>query len=148
MRISSSWRLPLLVCSAFALLAGCAPAASGGAGAGASASGTTSSGQRIRANVITREEIEGSGTTNLYDAIQRLRPQWLRNASQTNYGGGGTEIVVYQGTTQLGGLDALRQLAPGYVEAIRYLDQSTAMNTLPGLGSRRVAGAIVLELPR
>ena len=144
MKISSSWRFPLLVCSAFALLAGCAPAAGGGSGSGT----TAPSGQRIRANVITREELEASGTTNLYDAIQRLRPQWLRNASQTSYGGGGTELVVYQNTTQLGGLDALRQLAPGYAETIRYLDASTAMNTLPGLGSRRVAGAIVIELPR
>jgi len=151
MRISSSWRLPLLLSCTFALLAGCAPAtAEGGASASASgsASGTTPSGSRIRSNVLTREEIEGSGTTNLYDAIQRLRPQWMRNASQTSYSGDGTEIVVYQNTTMLGGLDALRQLAPGYAQSIRCLDASTAMNTLPGLGSRRVAGAIVIELPR
>ncbi len=144
MNITSTWRLPLLLSCTVAVLAGCAPAtAEGGAGAG-----TTASGTRIRSNVLTREEIEGSGTTNLYDAILRLRPQWLRNASQTNYGGGGTEIVVYQNTTLLGGLDALRQIAPGYAENVRYLDQSTATNTLPGLGSRKVAGAIVIELPR
>lgn len=148
MNISSCWRLPLLLSCTVAVLAGCAPAtAEGGASAGASA-GTTASGARIRANLITRAEIEGSGTTNLYDAIQRLRPQWLRNASQTNYGGGGTELVVYQNTTLLGGIEALRQIAPGYAETVRYLDASTATNTLPGLGSRRVAGAIVIELPR
>ncbi len=150
MNTTSPWRLPLLLSCTVALLAGCAPAtAEGGAGASASAgAGTTASGNRIRANVLTREEIEGSGTTNLYDAIQRLRPAWLRNASQTNYGGGGTDIVVYQNTTLLGGLEALRQVAPGYAQSVRYLDASTAMNTLPGLGSRRVAGAIVIELPR
>ena len=147
MNISSSWRLPLLLSCTVAVLAGCAPAtAEGGASAGASAGAT--SGARIRANVITRAEIEGSGTTNLFDAIQRLRPQWLRNAAQTNYGGGGTELVVYQNTTLLGGVEALRQIAPGYAENVRYLDASTATNTLPGLGSRRVAGAIVIELPR
>ncbi|HYW10771.1 MAG TPA: hypothetical protein VE871_02410 [Longimicrobium sp.] len=148
MNIPSTWRLPLLLSCTVALLAGCAPAtAEGGASAGASA-GTTTAGNRIRANVLTREEIEGSGTTNLYDAIQRLRPQWLRNASQTSYGGGGTELVVYQNTTLLGGIEALRQVAPGYAQSVRYLDASTANNTLPGLGSRRVAGAIVIELPR
>ncbi|HST60432.1 MAG TPA: hypothetical protein VLK84_17160 [Longimicrobium sp.] len=147
MNITSTWRLPLILSCTVALLAGCAPAtAEGGASAGASAG--TSSGNRIRANVLTRAEIEGSGTTNLYDAIQRLRPQWIRNSAQTNYGGGGTEIVVYQNTTLLGGLDALRQIAPGYAENVRYLDASTATNTLPGLGSRKVAGAIVVELPR
>ena len=55
---------------------------------------------------------------------------------------------MYQNTTLLGGLDALRQIAPGYAENVRFLDASTATNTLPGLGSRRVAGAIVVELPR
>jgi ABC-type phosphate transport system substrate-binding protein len=145
MRITSPWRLPLLLTCTVAFLAACAPAtAEGGASAGASTSG----GSRVRANVLTRAEIEGSGTTNLFDAIQRLRPQWLRNASQTNYGGGGTDIVVYQNTTLLGGPEALRQIAPGYAENVRFLDATTAMNTLPGLGQRRVAGAIVIELPR
>jgi hypothetical protein len=145
MRITSSWRLPLILSCTLALLAGCAPAtAEGGASTGASTSG----GSRIRANVLTRAEIEGSGTTNLFDAIQRLRPAWLRNASQTNYGGGGTEIVVYQNTTLLGGPEELRRIAPGYAENVRFLDTSTAMNTLPGLGQRRIAGAIVIELPR
>ena len=148
MSITSSWRLPLLLSCTVALLAGCAPATAEGGASGGATSGTTASGARIRANVITREEIEGSGTTNLFDAIQRLRPQWLRNASQTNYSGGGTELVVYQNTTLLGGLESLRQIAPGYAQTVRYLDASTAMNTLPGLGSRKVAGAIVIELPR
>jgi hypothetical protein len=150
MRITSSWRLPLILSCTFALLAGCAPAtAEGGASASAAVSTSGTSGStRIRANVLSRAEIEGSGTTNLFDAIQRLRPAWLRNASQTNYGGGGTDIVVYQNTTLLGGPEELRRIAPGYAETVRYLDATTAMNTLPGLGTRRVAGAIVIELPR
>ena len=143
MRTSSFWRAPLLLSCSLALLAGCAPAAAeGGATTGASAS------TRLRANLITREELESSGTTNLYDAVQRLRPQWLRNAANTSYSGGGAELVVYQGTSLLGGVETLRQFAPGYAVALRYLDASTATNTLPGLGSRRVAGAIVIELPR
>lgn len=148
MSITSSWRLPLLLSCTVALLAGCAPATAEGGASGGATTGATASGARIRANVLTREEIEGSGTTNLFDAIQRLRPQWLRNASQTSYSGGGTDLVVYQNTTLLGGLESLRQIAPGYAQTVRYLDASTAMNTLPGLGSRRVAGAIVIELPR
>lgn len=144
MRITSFWRLPLLLSCTFVLLAGCAPAtAEGGAAAEARPAGS-----RVRANVLTRAEIEGSGTTNLFDAIQRLRPQWLRDAGQTNYQGSGREIVVYQGTTQLGGAEALRQLAPGYADTIRFLDGVTASNTLPGLGSRSVGGAIVIEIGR
>lgn len=149
MRITSSWRLPLLLSCGVALLAGCAPAtAEGGASAGASPSASASTARR--SNVLSREELEASGTSNLYDAINRLRPQWMRGSTntQTRTGGGGLQVVVYQGTTQLGGVEVLRQMAPSYVATIRYLDGNQASNTLPGLGSRMVAGAIVLELPR
>jgi hypothetical protein len=97
--------------------------------------------------VITQEELQGSAATNLYDAVQRLRPQWISGANISNRTGGGTEIVVYQGQTQLGGLEALRQLQISYAAELRWLDGSQASNTLPGLGSRRVAGAIVIVLP-
>jgi hypothetical protein len=154
MRITSSWR-PLLLSCGIALLAGCAPAATteGGAaaGAGASASGSARPASAARrANMLTREELQGTSTSNLYDAINRLRPQWLRSGTntQTTHGGGGLQVVVYQGTTQLGGVEALRQMQPSFPTAVRYLDGNQASNTLPGLGSRVVAGAIVIELSR
>lgn len=137
MRKLSSWRPTLLAMFAFTLLAGCAAAATEG---GATA--------RANPNLITREELANVGVANLYDAIQRLRPNWLRTGPSTSLRGGGGSVVVYQGTTQLGGLDALRQIAPGYPAAVRWLDGTTASNTLPGLGSRIVQGAIVIELPR
>ena len=145
----SSWRLPLLLSCSFALLAGCAPATAEG-GAGASAGASSGSSAVRRSNLLLREELEASGTSNLYDAINRLRPQWLRAGTntQTTHGGGGLQVMVYQGTTQLGGVEVLRQMAPSYVASVRYLDGNQASNTLPGLGSRVVAGAIVLELPR
>lgn len=102
---------------------------------------------RRRRNEISQEEMVQSGATNLYDVVQRLRPQWLTGTSASNFGGGGQAIVVYQNNTQLGGLDALRQLSPGYAVMLRFLDGSEASNTLPGLGSRRVGGAIVVVTP-
>ncbi len=131
--------LVLATCTLTALSA-CAASASGGAEATAAA-------PRRDRNMITQEELASSGATNLLDAVQRLRPQWLRGVNMTNRDGGGTDFAVYQGTTPLGGIDALRQLAPGYALRLRYLDASQATNTLPGLGSRRVAGAIVIDLP-
>ncbi|HEU0300730.1 MAG TPA: hypothetical protein VFR37_14815 [Longimicrobium sp.] len=102
---------------------------------------------RLRRNEISQEEMVQSGATNLYDVVQRLRPQWLTGTSASNIGGGGQAIVVYQNNTQLGGLDALRQMSPGYAEVLRFLDGSEASNTLPGLGSRRVGGAIIVVTP-
>jgi hypothetical protein len=102
---------------------------------------------RIRRDMISREEIVESGATNLYEVVQRLRPGWLRGGNVSNIRGGGTSVVVYQNNTPLGGPEALRQLTPGYAASLRFLDGTEASNTLPGLGSRRVAGAIVVVLP-
>lgn len=102
---------------------------------------------RRRRDLITQEEIAESGATNLYEVVQRLRPAWLRGGSASNISGGGTGYVVYQNNTPLGGLDALRQMSPGYAESLRFLEGTEASNVLPGLGSRRVAGAIQIVTP-
>lgn len=102
---------------------------------------------RRRPDVLTRQELAESGTTNLLSAVERLRPQWLRPRRFTNLRGSGATIVVYMGTTQLGGPDALRMIALEFAEELRFLDASEASNTLPGLGSRAVSGAIVIVRP-
>jgi hypothetical protein len=127
-------------------LAGCAASASGGAEAGASA-GATPAAPRGNRNVITQEEMAASGATNLLEAVQRLRPAWLRGVNLTSQNPDGSDFVVFEGTTLLGGVDELRQRSPGYILRLRYLDAAQAMNTLPGLGQRRISGAIVIELP-
>jgi hypothetical protein len=103
--------------------------------------------RRRRRDVLTRQELLESGTTNLFEAIDRLRPQWMRGRAQSNLRGGGGNVVVYQNNTQLGGIDVLRTLNPEFAEELRFLDGPTASNTLPGLGSRTVAGAIVIIRP-
>lgn len=102
---------------------------------------------RRRREVISREELMQSGATNLYDAVQRLRPTWIRGTSASNFSGGGQGFAVYQNNAPLGGLEALRQLSIEYATELRFLDSSEASNTLPGLGSRRVAGAIMVVTP-
>jgi hypothetical protein len=143
MSYAKLFRTLAVTAGTLSVLAACAASGTAGAEAGGSASASP----RIRREVITQAELQGSAAANLYDAVQRLRPQWLSGANLSNRTGGGTEIVVYQGTTQLGGLDALRQLQTSYAAELRWLDASQASNTLPGLGSRRVAGAIVITLP-
>lgn len=111
--------------------AGCASTAGGAAGA------------RVDQNLITAEELAELRVSNLYDAIQRLRPRWLTIRSQQSLSTT-TSIVVYQNQTQLGGFDALRQLGLDAVSSIRYLDGPTASASLPGIGTRQVEGAIVI----
>jgi hypothetical protein len=102
---------------------------------------------RRRRDVLTRDELLESGTTNLFEAVDRLRPQWMRGRGASNLRGGGITVVVYQNNTQLGGIEVLRTLNLEFAEELRFLDGPTASNTLPGLGSRAVAGAIVIMRP-
>jgi hypothetical protein len=126
--------LPLL--ASLVLIAGCAPAME------------SPSSPRVDSRVLTRDEIASANAGNLYEVVQRLRPQWLRQPRATSLSGPGMlGVVVYQGNTRLGGTEALRQLHPGYPAELRFLDGPQASNTLPGLGSRTVAGAIIIVLP-
>jgi hypothetical protein len=120
-----------LALGALAALAACAPAA------------TTAGGQNP--NLLTRDDIMAVEVTNLYDVVQRLRPRWLTVRAGRSLSELRTEVVVFQNQTLLGGIDVLRQMQPDIAVRIRYLDGSTASATLPGLGSRHVEGAIVIE---
>ncbi|HEU5211068.1 MAG TPA: hypothetical protein VFU06_16850 [Longimicrobiales bacterium] len=99
-----------------------------------------------RQDVLTREQIMGvSGVSSLYEVVQRLRPRWLEARGGERSFGLSTEIVVYQNQSFLGGLGTLEQLSPDMAYQLRWLDGATASATLPGLGSRHVAGAIVIS---
>ena len=100
---------------------------------------------RSNPDLLTREEVMAAEATNLYQVIERLRPRWLRPRANQSFTNLPTDIVVYQGQTMLGTTEVLRQLTPSVAARIRFLDGPTAAASLPGLGSRHVAGAIVID---
>jgi hypothetical protein len=113
-----------------------------------SACASTGGGEtRYRSDELTREEIMSVDVRDLYEVVQRLRPRWL-TADRRH---GDTPwlrqmgVVVYQGQTQLGDINVLKQLSPDAAYKLKWLDGSTASATLPGLGSTTVAGAIVIS---
>lgn len=99
---------------------------------------------RGRSDVITAQEMETVNVTNLYDLIQRLRPRWLDVRSRQSFNSV-TSIVVYQGQSFLGGVDQLRQMGVELAYRIKYLDGATASATLPGIGTRQVEAAIIVN---
>lgn len=126
-------RRTLVLALAIGLLAGCAYSQGGR--------------DRPDPDKITREEILSVDARNLYDVVQRLRPRWLtagRRATGRSYNLT-TEIVVYQEQLLLGGVDVLENWSPTAAYGLEWLDGTTASSTLPGLGSRHVAGAIVIH---
>lgn len=96
------------------------------------------------AGILTLDDMERSGATNLYDAIDRLRPRWLQVRSARSLGLP-HEVVVYRGPSFLGSLEVLRGYPVGSVTHVEYLDSAQAAATLTGYGSRHLEGAIILH---
>jgi hypothetical protein len=97
-------------------------------------------------NVIELREImryRDAGTRDLQELIQRARPRWLqtRGGRSINLP---TNILVYQHEQMLGTTEILKDITTVNLVRVRYLDASRA-GLLPGLGSRHVEAAIVIE---
>ena len=122
----------ILNCAAFLVVAACA--------SGGQATRSTST-------ELTREEMATINAANLYEAVQRLRPRWLEVRGERSFNMP-VEIVVFENNTLLGGPEALRDLTPSSIDRLRYIDGPRASATLPGLGTRAVQHAIVIEMRR
>ena len=95
-------RIRLIPVMAFAVLF--TACASGGSGEGRT---------RVNPNVISADELVTVANLSVYDAIQRLRPQWLQSRS-------GAAPVVHMNGSQIGGLGQLRSISASTLSQIRY----------------------------
>jgi hypothetical protein len=88
--------LSLLLCVALSLSgSGCAPSGSANA-------------PRRNPDVITADELAGdAGALALFDAIQQLRPAWLRTRGDMNVMAGGEQVGVQAARPALGLLPAV-----------------------------------------
>lgn len=102
---------------------------------------------RRSSDVITAEELNATGESNVYMAVQRLRPQWLRARprGQTRMAGPESGVVVYIDATRYGSLNSLQSLAIGGIYEIRRYDASEATNRF---GTGHVNGAIVVKMSK
>jgi hypothetical protein len=131
------------------------PISVGGPGQG-TALGRTSRDERA---VLTGEVIRETGASSVYDAIQSLRPEWLRTRGtgsmrETPTGTAGLNdegriemdiqpgiptIRVYLDESLLGDVDQLRLVSPGMVGDVRFL---TAAEATQRWGGGHIHGAI------
>lgn len=96
--------------------------------------------------VLTQEEIAQTNVTNLYDAVERLRPRWLQVRGSSMMSGSNVAIVVYLNRSYLGAPDVLKGYDTKAALRLRYMDGPTASSTLTGLPAGTfIGGAIVLE---
>jgi len=115
---------------ATAAVLGCASAASSGA-------------PRNR-NIVTVEEIAGARVTNAYDAVERLRPLWLRSHGPTSINTPGTQYAtVYVDGQRYGELSTLRGLNSDMIAEIRYYSGAEGSTRF---GLSNVGGVIEVKM--
>jgi hypothetical protein len=110
-------------------------------------------------SLITRQDLDeaGTGVVNAWDAVQRLRPNWLRPPSGRSASAGmldglstttntiATEPIVYIDDRRQPNLESLRTIQAGRVIEMKYMDQNKAIQML---GPGHEAGAIHVTTER
>ena len=106
-------RRTFIALAAMAVVAGCSPASqSSGAGA------------RSSSNVLTRQEIAASPYQNAYEAVEKLRPSFLR-PRPTSAGPNMTAELFVDGIRR-GSLEGLRAIPSAEIAEIRFLSVQDA----------------------
>ncbi len=94
---------------------GCASAAKQGA--------TSNSGR----NQLTRAQLGAANSSNLYEAISKLRPEWLTSRGPTSVTNSTpTSVDVFMNGSMLGNADYLKELGVLDVSEVRYWDAASA----------------------
>jgi hypothetical protein len=94
----------------------------------ACASGTGGSGARPQANLITAEEIAEANVNYAYEAVERLRPNWLVwRPGRSSTDPKPLVPVAFLDNTYLGDLDQLWTIVASEILEIRYLDDREAV---------------------
>jgi hypothetical protein len=111
----------------------------------ACSSATTQSGaNRGTRNTLTQEQLATTNTTNLYEAIEKLRPDWLTSRGPVSVTNTAPSVPsVYMNGTMLGKADYLREMRVLDVTEVRYWEPGPASARF-GMGHPRG----VIELSR
>ena len=129
----SHYLLSLTALAAMATMAACASASGGG---------SSSSSPRTDAYVITAAEIANVGATDAYEAVQKLRPNFLRERGQTSLSDpGSTDVTpnVYLNDTKVGDISPLKDIPTDNIVTIKYWNDKEAQARF-GVGN--VSGVI------
>ncbi|HEX2092414.1 MAG TPA: hypothetical protein VHG28_08430 [Longimicrobiaceae bacterium] len=107
---------PLRRFALFGVLVLCSSCANASAGTGA---------PRMERDLLTREQIREHGYTNLYQAIEAVRPRWLQTRGTDSFNNP-TRVQVYLDDIRLGGIEHLRSIATSEITYVRYYDGISA----------------------
>ena len=94
---------------------------------------------------ITLFELNSITVSTAHQAVQRLRPQFLRDRNATASARTNEAIVVYVDDSRMGGIDALNQIPASEVVEIRRLNPGEATQKY---GSRQMGTVIAVTRKR
>jgi len=115
-------------------------------GAVVGCAGTTSQKQseRTSRNSLTQTQLAAANSENLFEAIAKLRPEWLSSRGPTSVTDATpTSVSIFMNGAMLGKADYLKQLGALDVTEVRYFDAASASARF-GMGHPRG----VIELTR
>ena len=96
------------------------------------------------ANAISAFELENSSTQTAYEAIRKLRPNFLNYQAQTSVTNPSPGVpVVYMNERFAGDINVLNQILVSQVESIRFYKATDAMIKY---GTDRTGGVIAITL--
>jgi hypothetical protein len=108
-----------------------------------SGGGSTTASPRREADLISAEELAQVDVPNLFQAIQRLRPNWLRSRGQVSIRNPEAgNPVVYIDDTRFGELRTLEQITTSEVREVQRMNAAEATNRF---GTGHAGGAIVVR---
>lgn len=115
-----------LVLALGAVIAAASGCASAPAEAEATAEPRVSRPARRSNVVITQQELRESAARDAYQAVQMLRPDWLRGRGASTLAGAPPDIVVYLDGQRLGNKNMLAQLTTNGIKEVRFYNAGDA----------------------
>ncbi|PYO50021.1 MAG: hypothetical protein DMD72_03505 [Gemmatimonadetes bacterium] len=91
--------------------------------------GTSTPGVRRDPNVVTQQEIADAHVSTAYEAIQRLRPMFLKTRGRTTVNGQANDYaIVFVDGQRFGDLNSLNNIVANSVLEARFLPGTEAVN--------------------
>ena len=112
------------------------------------ASGGTTKVSESAPDKVTSVEIDATPATSAFDLVNRLRPQWLRQAGTGSIGGGtirGQVTLVYLDGNKIGSLEALRSISATGIRTMEWIPATRAAVVFTDVGSDAINGAISIR---
>jgi hypothetical protein len=98
-------------------------------------------------DLLTHAEIVSASRegSDLYEALQALRPQFLQAPLGIQRGSAPQGTAVYVDSKRVGGIEVLRTIFAGNIDEVRYLGPTQSQNEL---GPTASMGALMVKLRR